>query len=97
MREQSKSGRISFWAEERVSEKALSCVRNTKRPNMVRAQRTKRSVHPCGEELRRRPGYEGLVHQARKCLVFNIILVAGRLHVTCVRKRGAKGKSKSFG
>lgn len=45
VREQSKSGRGSFWAEETVSEKALSCVRNTKGPNMVRSQRTRRSVN----------------------------------------------------
>lgn len=39
VRKQSKSGRRWFWAEETVSEKALSCVRNTKGPDMVRAQR----------------------------------------------------------
>lgn len=60
VREQSKSDRRSFWAEETVSEKALPCVRNTKGPGMVRAQRARRSVSRCGEELRGRPGHEGL-------------------------------------
>lgn len=58
VREQSKPDRRSFWAEETVSEEALPCVRNTKGPGMVRAQRA-RSVSR-GEELRGRPDQEGL-------------------------------------